>query len=47
MSMLDDMITQVDACTTEIIELEQNLVRIPSVNTGSCPQGMKQMYVGM
>ena len=39
MSILDDMITQVDACTTEIIELEQNLVRIPSVNTGVMPTG--------
>ena len=39
MSILDNMITQVDACTTEIIELEQNLVRIPSVNTGVMPTG--------
>jgi acetylornithine deacetylase/succinyl-diaminopimelate desuccinylase-like protein len=39
MSILDDMINQVDACTFEIIELEQNLVRIPSVNTGFMPTG--------
>ena len=39
MSILDDMITQVEASTSEIIELEQKLVNIPSVNTGFMPTG--------
>ena len=36
---LDDLFRQVDAAEGEIVELEQALVRIPSVNTGSMPTG--------
>ena len=33
------MLDQVDGLTQEIVELEQALVRIPSVNTGAMPTG--------
>lgn len=33
------MLDQVDGLTQEIVELEQDLVRIPSVNTGAMPTG--------
>ena len=33
------MLEQVDGLTQEIVELEQALVRIPSVNTGAMPTG--------
>ena len=36
---LDSLMAQVDAASEEIIALEQALVRIPSVNTGSMPTG--------
>ena len=39
MPNLDDLLAQVDASRNEIIELEQALVRIPSVNTGIMPTG--------
>ena len=36
---LEDLFRQVDAAQPEIVELEQALVRIPSVNTGVMPTG--------
>ena len=39
MPNLDDLLAQVDANHDEILSLEQALVRIPSVNTGSMPTG--------
>lgn len=36
---LNDLLSQVDSMTDEIISLEQDLVRIPSVNTGIMPTG--------
>ena len=36
---LEDLFRQVDAAQPEILELEQALVRIPSVNTGVMPTG--------
>jgi acetylornithine deacetylase/succinyl-diaminopimelate desuccinylase-like protein len=36
---LNDLFAQVDAALDEIIALEQDLVRIPSVNTGAMPTG--------
>ena len=39
MSTIDDLLAQVEANRNQIIELEQELVRIPSVNTGFMPTG--------
>ena len=39
MLRMDELFAQVDAARNEIIELEQALVRIPSVNTGVMPTG--------
>ena len=39
MSKLDELFDQVEAARNEIISLEQELVRIPSVNTGFMPTG--------
>ena len=39
MPNLDDLLAQVEAHRDEIIALEQELVRIPSVNTGVMPTG--------
>jgi acetylornithine deacetylase/succinyl-diaminopimelate desuccinylase-like protein len=39
MANLQEMLDQVDGLTQEIVELEQALVRIPSVNTGYMPTG--------
>ena len=39
MSTIDDLLAQVEANRNQIIELEQDLVRIPSVNTGFMPTG--------
>ena len=39
MPSLQSMLDQVDGLTQEIVELEQALVRIPSVNTGAMPTG--------
>ena len=39
MSKLDGMLKQVDSLEEELINLEQALVRIPSVNTGLMPTG--------
>jgi acetylornithine deacetylase/succinyl-diaminopimelate desuccinylase-like protein len=39
MATLDDLLGQVDAVYDDIIRLEQDLVRIPSVNTGFMPTG--------
>ena len=39
MANLDDLLSQVDAMRQDIIDLEQSLVRIPSVNTGFMPTG--------
>ena len=39
MPSLQTMLEQVDGLTQEIVELEQALVRIPSVNTGAMPTG--------
>ena len=39
MASLQEMLDQVDGLTQEIVELEQDLVRIPSVNTGYMPTG--------
>ena len=39
MPSLETMLEQVDGLTQEIVELEQTLVRIPSVNTGAMPTG--------
>jgi acetylornithine deacetylase/succinyl-diaminopimelate desuccinylase-like protein len=39
MPTLQSLIDQVDGLTQEIVELEQSLVRIPSVNTGYMPTG--------
>ena len=36
---LADLFAQVDAAEADIIALEQDLVRIPSVNTGFMPTG--------
>ena len=36
---LNELLSQVDSMTDEIIALEQDLVRIPSVNTGFMPTG--------
>ncbi|PKB83940.1 MAG: hypothetical protein BZY88_01125 [SAR202 cluster bacterium Io17-Chloro-G9] len=39
MANLEDLFRQVDSAQDEILELEQALVRIPSVNTGVMPTG--------
>ncbi|MFW6195165.1 MAG: M20 family metallopeptidase [Chloroflexota bacterium] len=39
MPSLQSLLDQVDDATQEIVELEQSLVRIPSVNTGFMPTG--------
>lgn len=39
MANLQDMLDQVDGLTQEIVELEQDMVRIPSINTGYMPTG--------
>lgn len=39
MSTLDELLAQVDAARDDIVRLEQDLVRIPSVNTGFMPTG--------
>ncbi len=39
MATLDDMLNQIDDLESELISLEQDLVRIPSVNTGFMPTG--------
>ncbi|MQG00658.1 MAG: M20/M25/M40 family metallo-hydrolase [SAR202 cluster bacterium] len=39
MASLEEMLDQIDALEEELIILEQELVRIPSVNTGSMPTG--------
>ena len=39
MASLEEMFAQVDAQHDEIVELEQALVRIPSVNSGFMPTG--------
>ena len=39
MTLLEDMLKQVDQAESELIELEQSLVQIPSVNTGFMPTG--------
>ncbi len=39
MPNLEDLLNQVDAAYGDIVALEQALVRIPSVNTGSMPTG--------
>ena len=39
MPILDDMLIQIDSLEQELVELEQALVRIPSVNTGFMPTG--------
>ena len=39
MSKLDGMLKQVDLLREELVNLEQALVRIPSVNTGFMPTG--------
>ena len=39
MATLDNMLNQIDDLESELISLEQELVRIPSVNTGFMPTG--------
>ncbi len=39
MPTLDDLLDQVDLVDDDIVRLEQDLVRIPSVNTGFMPTG--------
>ncbi len=39
MPSLQSLLDQVESATNEIVELEQSLVRIPSVNTGFMPTG--------
>ncbi len=39
MSDLDDLLAQAEAAQDDIVALEQDLVRIPSVNTGAMPTG--------
>lgn len=39
MTQLQDLLDEVDASAAEIVELERDLVRIPSVNTGAMPTG--------
>ena len=39
MPTLDELLAQVDAARDDIVRLEQDLVRIPSVNTGFMPTG--------
>ena len=36
---LESLLNEVDGCVDEIVQLEQDLVRIPSVNTGFMPTG--------
>ena len=36
---LDDLFNQVDNLKQEIVQLEQELIKIPSVNTGFMPTG--------
>ena len=36
---LEDLFNQVDSLKDEIIQLEQDLIKIPSVNTGFMPTG--------
>ena len=36
---LQSLVNEVDSCVDEIVQLEQDLVRIPSVNTGFMPTG--------
>ncbi len=36
---LQSLLNEVDSCVDEIVQLEQDLVRIPSVNTGFMPTG--------
>ena len=39
MPTLDELLAEVDAAHEDIVRLEQDLVRIPSVNTGFMPTG--------
>ena len=39
MPKLEDLLDQVDQLRDEIVALEQDLVRIPTVNTGFMPTG--------
>ena len=39
MALIDDLLDQTDSARGEIVELEQALVRIPSVNSGFMPTG--------
>ncbi len=39
MASLEQMLSQLDALEEELVILEQELVRIPSVNTGTMPTG--------
>ena len=39
MPSLQSLLDQVELSTNEIVELEQALVRIPSINTGFMPTG--------
>jgi len=39
MNTIDHMLEQVDAMSTELVQLEQDLIKIPSVNTGTMPTG--------
>ena len=39
MASLEEMLDQLDSLEEELVILEQELVRIPSVNTGSMPTG--------
>ena len=39
MSKLTEMLQYIDEIEDEIVKLEQDLVRIPSVNTGFMPTG--------
>ena len=39
MALIDDLLDQTDSARDEILELEQALVRIPSVNSGLMPTG--------
>ncbi len=39
MALIDDLLDQTDSAKNEIVELEQALVRIPSVNSGLMPTG--------
>ena len=39
MRTLDSMLAQIDSLEPDLIQLEQDLVRIPSINTGAMPTG--------